>query len=82
MKKRITQFFKCGYSLATMEHMVRDGTISQNEFEAYCAVWEWCAYRLSGNAAMKQESFWNRFGKEAFYRRMNKVRSAFNLSPV
>lgn len=65
-----------------MEHMLRDGTVSQSRFEAYCAVWEWMNFRLSGRAGWKQDAFWKQFGQEAFYRRINRVRSAFGYDSI
>ncbi len=82
MKRKINQFLKAGYSLATMEHMLRDGTVNQTQFEAYCAVWDWMAFRFTGRAGMKQDSFWKHYGQEAFYRRINRVRSAFGFAAI
>jgi hypothetical protein len=82
LKLRLTRWFKNGYSYADIQRGLHEGLVSQREFEAYCAVWTWCAFRVSGPAAYKQDAFWKRFGPDAFYRRLNKVRNAFGMDPI
>lgn len=57
------------------------GTIPQSTFDAFMAVWDWSAIRHTGMAGMKQEAFYARFGAEAYYRRINRVRVAFGFKP-
>jgi hypothetical protein len=33
-------------------------------------------------ASDKQDRFWGKYGKDAFYRRVNKVRAAFGCEPL
>lgn len=49
---------------------------------SYVAIWEWCGFRSGGRAGAKQEAFWQAHGKEAFYRRINKVRAACGFAPM
>lgn len=55
--------------------LVRDGSISERAFDWYCLAWHWMNWRLSSN---KQAKFYDRMGKEAFIRRMERVQSLMN----
>lgn len=79
MKSRIKQLI-ANHSYNDVERMLHSGTIGQATFEAYCRVWEWCAPRF-GHVAWKHDSFWKRFGKEAYYAKINRVRIAFGFEP-
>ena len=80
MKKQLLAIINL--SLAQVEDRYRNGLIGQATFEAYCRVWDWSAVRWSGQADRKQEAFWKRYGKEAFYAKINKTRQAFGFPPV
>ena len=61
---------------------LRNGTIKESTFRAYCAVWNWINYRFSGNAERKQEEFQKKHGFPALTERINKVRKAFGLAAI
>lgn len=72
-------------------HLRKSLLLSRNDAEkhlggralrSYLALWEWCGHRFSGRAGQKQEAFWEKYGKEAFYRRVNKVRAACGFEPL
>ena len=46
------------------------GRISQADFDAYMLFWEWSAFRAS---SLKQDRCWNKLGKDAFYRRIERM---------
>lgn len=46
---------------------------SGSQWRTYVALWEWSGFYMS---VSKQDVFWDKFGKEAFYRRVNKIRRA------
>lgn len=67
-----------------VERMWNQGRLSDREWHRYRFAWTWCAARWSNvcRAGEKQERFWNRFGKEAYYRRMNRVRRICGFAPI
>jgi hypothetical protein len=83
MKKRIQDLIT-SHSFDQVESMLHRGLIGQSDFEAYCAVWTWINFRASDTvmASDKQDRFWGKYGKDAFYRRVNKVRAAFGCEPL
>jgi hypothetical protein len=64
-----------------VENSYRWGSIPQNVFEAFCRVWDWSAPRFGGSVGLRHEAFWNQYGKDRYYSRINKVRRAFGLEP-
>jgi hypothetical protein len=60
-----------GLSLAEGERHL-SGTV----LRSYCAVWEWASPKMGGPVADKHHEFWVRYGKTAYYARINKVRAA------
>lgn len=69
-----------GASLADVQNASSVGIVgntrfSENARRRFCLIWEWSVFRFS---SQKQETFWNRHGKAAFYRRMNRVRKLAN----
>lgn len=71
-------------SFGEVEQMFYNGMIGERCWEAYCRVWAWTAFRCSSvaMAGPKQEAFWGRHGKAAFYRKMNKTRLAFGFEAI
>lgn len=71
-------------SLGEVENMHWDGRLEDRVFEAYVRIWKWTAVRWSNvhNADQEQERFWQKYGKEAFYRKINKTRQAFGFEPI
>ena len=61
------------------QRMYEEGRIDQKTWEGYCRVWEWCNFRLSSR---KQEWFWEKWGKAAFYNKINKTRAACGFEPI
>lgn len=61
---------------------LRNGTIKESTFRAYCAVWNWINYRFSGAAERKQEEYQKTYGFTALKQRINKVRKAFGLAAI
>jgi hypothetical protein len=49
---------------------------------AYLALWEWCGFRDGGIAGDKQERFYAKHGRAAYYARINRVRAACGFEPV
>ena len=62
------------------ENLYLSGGISAKEWGRYLFVWSWGAPRFSGVAGLKQEAYWNKRGKSAYLRRMNRVRHVLGLS--
>lgn len=71
----------CGWvagraSLADVESVDPIGIVGNVRFSErarrrFRLIWEWSAFRYSSRA---QDVFWNRHGRDAFYRRMARVR--------
>ena len=69
-------------SFAEAERMFLEGRIGARCWEAYCRVWSWTAARFGGRAGERQEAFWAKHGKAAFYAKVNKTRCAFGFEPL
>lgn len=82
MKTKLIHWFKLQKSYNEMERFFHYGIITYNEFWAYVSVWEWCSPRMGGRAGEKQDKFWEKYGKEAYYKRINKVRAAFGFDLI
>lgn len=65
-----------------VEQLEAWGSISQSTASAYYAVWNWSAPRHSGLIGMKHDAFWDKYGKDAYYARINKVRKAFGFKTI
>ncbi len=70
------------YSLAEVEAFYRQCRISDRDYLTFRAIWTWSSPKLGGPAEIKHEQFWRRFGAEAYYRRINKVRAACGYAPL
>lgn len=81
MRRKISQLLAL-HSFNEVEQQFNRGMIGQQIFEAYCRVWAWIAPRFGGTPGFRQETFYNTFGKDRYYQRINKVRRAFNLAPL
>lgn len=81
MKRTIANLI-ANYSFNQVEQQFHQGRISQTHYEAYCRVWEWISPRFGGQPGFRQEAFWKRHGKEAFYNKINRVRIAFGYLPL
>jgi hypothetical protein len=65
------------YTKAEAERM-----LSGKHYATYLALWEWSGFRFSGRAGDKQDAFWHKFGRDAFYARINKIRAACGFTPL
>lgn len=71
-----------GYSFIDAERMYYNGQIGQKVWEAFCRVWGWSTFRMSNPYDWKQDCFWKKYGKQAFYRKINRTRAAFGFEPL
>lgn len=82
MKQFIKDCIDRGLSMEVVERMHHQGRVPCRHFEGYCRVWEWTAGRMGGSPGMRHDAFWERFGKRAYYRKIEKTRAAFGLSAL
>lgn len=68
-----------GYSWDQVQSLYWQGRVPEKAWQAFHAVWGWVSFRYAGVAGDRQEYFWNRYGKAASIRRINRVRAAFGL---
>ena len=47
----------------------------------FVACWEWIAPRMAGRAGKKHDQFWQTYGREAYYARINRVRKGCGFEP-
>lgn len=80
MKRRLLEL--AHLTLAQVEDLYNWGSVSQAEYEAYCRVWDWSAPRFGGAIGLKHEAYWNKYGKERYYARIDKVRRAFGWDEI
>ena len=69
-------------SLEQVECCLGYGLISAADFAGYKAVWAWSSAKFGGSIADRHEAFWNQFGQDAYYRRINKVRAACGFALI
>lgn len=70
----IQGLLRCRTSYNQAVHMLHTGLIRQRTFDWFCLFSDWAAPRFSGTAGFKQERFWNRCGKDAYYRRIERIK--------
>jgi hypothetical protein len=80
MKKQIINLLH--KSLAEVESLVENNKIPIQVYEAYIRVWNWSCPRFGGNIGIEQENFWNQYGMDKYYLKMNKTRKAFGFNPI
>ena len=70
--------------LAEAEYRYNNGLLSEKDFYQYIFVWIWTTARFSNNfsASDKQDKFYTIHGREAFYRRINRVRKICGFKPL
>jgi len=81
MKKHLQQLVSC-YSWNQVHAMWSDGRINDATWYAYDRVWGWSAVRWSNPYGERQEWFWEKYGKDKFYAKINKVRAAFGFDLI
>lgn len=80
MKKKLFPLLQ--FSLADIQRRYEWTLIDQATYEAYIRVWNWSAVRWSGHISNQQDRYWERYGKDAFYAKINKTRAAFGMSLI
>ena len=60
------------YSTA-LDHY-QTGRISRHQWQQYRAVWNWSANRFGGNAGRSQERYYQRYGSERYWQRIDAVK--------
>lgn len=70
----VAQLLQAELSYDQVTKMLHWGNIDSRTFERWCLFSDWAAPRFSGCAGFKQERFYNRFGKEAYWRRIERIR--------
>lgn len=65
-----------------VERLMREGRISHSTFIGYLAVWRWCSPRFGGWENVVQDAFYDLHGKDAYHRRVNRVREACGFYPI
>lgn len=68
-----------GYSFNEAANLARQGMIKDRAWLAFTRVWEWASFHFSSD---KQERFYQTYGKQAFYEKINKTRAAFGFPPI
>lgn len=57
----------------------REGRISDRDWNRFERAWTWSAGRLSGSAAFEQQQYYDHHGREAYNRRINRMRRVLGL---
>jgi hypothetical protein len=61
------------YSMNQVTRFYYEGRISDREYNRFCGAWLWGAAHL---ASMEHDRFYALHGKDAYYRRINRMRRA------
>jgi hypothetical protein len=64
-----------GCSLNEATRLLYSGLLDQQTYDRFCTVADWAAARFTGTAGVKQERFWRRFGKDAYLRRIARMKA-------
>lgn len=65
---------RAGRNLEQTENMLRDGRVSQREFDKYWDAWCWSAPRLSGVPGGLQAAYEHKHGWSGLHERIARVR--------
>ena len=79
MKHKIMQLIQ--RTPIEIDSLASNGLISQQVRESWYRVWDWSAPRMGGTIGIKHDAFYKRWGKAAYYRKINKTRAAFGIPP-
>lgn len=82
MKQEITRLLRLNLSFNNVESLWLNGRITEKTWLAWVRVWEWLSPKFGGNPGLRHEIFWEKFGQDAYFRRINKVRVAFGFEPI
>lgn len=82
MKKQILSLIKMEYSYDQVIHLYKYGHISKELLKAWVKVWEWASVKYGGKIAEEQDRFFDKYGAEKFYAKINKTRRAFGLQKL
>jgi hypothetical protein len=63
-------------------NLYAQGLMSDHNWRVYKFFWTWTAPRFCGIEACRQERAFMRLGKDAYYRRINRVRNWAGFSPL
>jgi hypothetical protein len=77
MKKEIQRLIHLSWNEA--QQLWIYGHISDRVWAVFQRVWEWRGPLLS---SWRQDVFYNRYGKERYYAKINKTRQAFGVPPI
>lgn len=80
MKQRIIALM--GKSWNEVHDLWVYGRIPDNVWRAWDRVWEWSSAKFGGPPGWRHESFWNTYGKEKYFQKINKTRRAFGLEEI
>lgn len=64
-----------------MEQQYRYGLVTEKVWKMFLFAWSWCAPRFGGDAGRQQDKFYDKHGKGAYQKRINRVRRFFRLEP-
>ena len=73
----LAELFRAGISPLWAERFLHEGRLAQRVFDHYW-MFHWAAPRFSGSSGFVQERFYNRFGKEAYYRRIDRMKRYYD----
>lgn len=65
-----------------MRVLYENGIVSQNIYDSWTLVWNWCSPRFGNIIGQKHDAFYNKYGKEKYYAKINKTRNAFGFKPI
>lgn len=61
------------------ESMHYHGRLSERDWKTFQLLWSWGCGRMSGSAGFNQDIYFRTHGKEAYTRRINRVRRLMGL---
>ena len=73
----LAELFRAGISPLEAERFLHEGRLAQRVFDHYW-MFHWAAPRFSGSAGFVQERFYNRFGKDAYFRRIDRMKRYYD----
>lgn len=71
----LAQMLRSGTNIVWAERYLHEGRITPRTFDRFLFIANWAAARFSGVAGVRQEGFYQRFGSDAYWRRIERVRN-------
>lgn len=82
MKGAIAHYLAMSLSFDDMARLYNYGRLSPEVWQSWQRVWEWLSPKMGGAPGLRHDIYWNRYGKDRYFAKINKTRVAFGFEPI